>query len=219
MMIARRLHRFTSAIAALACLSTAACTNDEREMLTAEQLTRGLSDQTTARAAMLANAGAEQMQVRFLKTGRSGVMLQEISRAGLVTWLSSDGASLQTDKGLLRATRGFGAGLMAVDLKQSRRRIFAHAEGPAERFHSYLTGNDETETRTYHCDIRDRGNRTLTIVGQDIITRLIAESCVNPDQSFLNLYWLRATDNRLIQSRQWTGPYLGTITTRLQVTP
>ncbi|ATG41553.1 YjbF family lipoprotein [Phaeobacter piscinae] len=219
MMTARRLHRFTSAIAALACLSTAACTNDEREILTTEQLTRGLSDQTTARAAMLANAGAEQMQVRFLKTGRSGVMLQETRRAGLVTWLSSDGASLQTDKGLLRATRGFGAGLMAVDLEQSRRRVFAHAEGPAERFHSYLTGNDETETRTYHCDIRDRGNRTLTVAGQEIATLLIAESCVNPDQSFLNLYWLRATDNRLIQSRQWTGPYLGTVTTRLQVTP
>ncbi|UTS82559.1 YjbF family lipoprotein [Phaeobacter piscinae] len=219
MMIARRLHLVTSAIAALACLSTAACTNDEREVLTAEQLTRGLSDQTTARAAMLANAGAEQMQVRFLKTGRSGIMLQETRRAGLVTWLSSDGASLQTDKGLLRATRGFGAGLMAVDLEQSRRRIFAHAEGPAERFHSYLTGNDETETRTYHCDIRDRGNRTLTVAGQEIATRLIAESCINPDKSFLNLYWLRATDNRLIQSRQWTGPYLGTVTTRLQVTP
>ncbi|ATF20236.1 YjbF family lipoprotein [Phaeobacter gallaeciensis] len=219
MMIARRLHRFTNTIAALACLSIAACTNDEREILTTEQLTRGLSEQTTARAAMLANTGAEQMQVRFLKTGRGGVMLQETRRAGLVTWLSSDGASLQTDKGLLRASRGFGAGLMAVDLEQSRRRIFAHAEGSAERFHSYLTGNDETETRTYHCDIRDRGNRTLTIAGQEIATRLIAESCINPDQNFLNLYWLRATDNRLIQSRQWTGPYLGTITTRLQVTP
>ncbi|AUQ72482.1 YjbF family lipoprotein [Phaeobacter inhibens] len=219
MINARRLHRITRAIATLACLSTTACTNDEREILTAEQLTRGLSEQTTARAAILANAGAEKMQVRFLKTGRSGVMLQETHRAGLITWLSSDGASLQTDKGLLRATRGFGAGLMAVDLEQSHRRIFAHAEGPAERFHSYLTGNDETETRTYHCDIRDRGNRTLTIAGQGITTRLIAESCVNPDQSFLNLYWLRSTDNRLVQSRQWTGPYLGTMTTRLQVTP
>ncbi|MFV1441662.1 MULTISPECIES: YjbF family lipoprotein [unclassified Phaeobacter] len=219
MTITRQLHHLVISSAAIGCLILAACTNDEREILTLQQLRQGGLSSAIPHVAELAEAGAEQMQVGFLQTGRSGVMLRETERAGLVTWLSSDGASLQTDRGLLHATRGFGIGLMAVEQDQSRGRIFTHAEGPALRFHSYLTGNDQIETRTYHCEIKDRGPRTLTIGDQQIASRLMVENCQNPEQRFLNLYWLRSSDNRLIQSRQWTGPFIGNMTTRLRVTP
>ncbi|MFS4583438.1 YjbF family lipoprotein [Phaeobacter sp. C3_T13_0] len=219
MITAPSTRRIAISLTALICTTFSACTNDEREVLTLEQMTQPTATRLSARAADLASGGAQQMQIGIRKTGRAGTMVREAQRAGFVTWISVDGASLHTRDGLLHATRGFGAGLMAVDQEQSRRRIFAHADGSTRRFHSYLTGNDQIVTRSYQCDIKDRGLRTLTIAGNNIATRLMAESCTNQDQQFLNLYWLQSTDNTLIQSRQWTGSFIGNLTTRLQVMP
>ncbi|APG48964.1 YjbF family lipoprotein [Phaeobacter porticola] len=214
----RQHRRIATSLAVMVSMMVAGCTNDEREIVSLQQIVQPPAAPSMTRMTALAANGAAQMQVSFIKTGIAGTMVAETHRAGLVTWLSSDGASLQTDRGLLRATRGFGAGLMAVDLDQSRQRIFEQDLGSSQRFHSYLTGNNEIETRSYHCDIETRGARILRIDGMEITTRLMAETCINPDQRFLNLYWLRTRDNTLIQSRQWTGPFLGNMTTRLRVT-
>jgi len=62
--------------------------------------------------------------------------------------------------------------------------------------------NNETEIRTYICQIENRGPRTATIGGIAIDARLMAEVCQNLDQQFLNLYWVSSASNQIVQSRQ-----------------
>ncbi|WP_247743184.1 YjbF family lipoprotein [Phaeobacter italicus] len=194
----------------------AACTNGEAEVLPFQALTSREAPSHKAHVTALAQSGQPQLQVSIPKSSRGGLMVRETQRNGLTTWLSADGASLQTRNGLLQATRGLGAGLMAVDDAQSARLIHARETGQALRFHSFLSGNNTIQTRSYHCEITERGVRELTIGDETVTTRLMAETCANGEQRFLNLYWLDDATHQLVQSRQWSGPYLGNITTRLR---
>ncbi|MFC3119471.1 YjbF family lipoprotein [Jhaorihella thermophila] len=87
--------------------------------------------------------------------------------------------------------------------------MLAGREGRATRFHTFLTGTDETVTRTYECRVEDRGARTVELGSRQVSTRLMAESCNSTDQQFVNLYWVDDGDGRIVLSRQWTGDYLG----------
>jgi hypothetical protein len=62
--------------------------------------------------------------------------------------------------------------------------VFSGQTGTAHRFHTYLNGNNETATRTYICQIENRGPRTATIGGIATDTRLMAEECQSLDQQF-----------------------------------
>lgn len=62
--------------------------------------------------------------------------------------------------------------------------MFSGQTGTAHRFHTYLNGNNETATRTYICQIENRGPRTATIGGIATDTRLMAEECQSLDQQF-----------------------------------
>ncbi len=167
-----------------------------------------------ARAAALYRAGAPRMEVSFLGNGKQGLMVLEATRDGVETWRSADGATLILQRGMIRGTRGFGEGLMATDVSQSLSKVLRGGEGPANRFHSYLTGNDEIVTRSYRCTIRNRGMRSLDLGGRSVRTRLMSETCRNVDQEFENLYWVTGDGGRIVQSRQWIGDFLGSVATR-----
>ncbi len=155
------------------------------------------------------------LQVAIIEQDLASTVLLEMRRDGVDTWLTPDGATLTTRDGFLLATRGFGQGLLASDITQPRAMVLAGQAGLSERFHTYLTGNDETVTRTYRCMIENRGARILQIGGDDVPVRLMAEDCRSLDQSFLNLYWVSTQTNRVLQTRQWAGEFLGVLTTRV----
>lgn len=208
------------ALYAMACgLMTSAivagCSNLDDNFDQIDRLLFPNRQQVNSRALALSQAGAAQLQVSFLKLERAGTMLREGERAGLTTWLSADGATLITEDGMLRGMRGFGGGMMASDISQSLERVLRGQDGPSERFHSFLKGDDQIETRTYHCTVSTRGDRTIKVGGRPLDTRLMAEECNSTTQEFLNLYWVSRADNQIVQSRQWAGDFLGIVTTRV----
>ncbi|MFC6689482.1 YjbF family lipoprotein [Jhaorihella thermophila] len=198
----------------LALVALAACSNAANEDdVFVKALNLG-GDKVVPRAQALYDAGAPRIVIGIPKTDRSAIMVLEARRDGLETWLSADGAAVILDRGLLRGTRGLGAGLLASDVSQSAALVLAGREGRATRFHTFLTGTDETVTRTYECRVEDRGARTVELGSRQVSTRLMAESCNSTDQQFVNLYWVDDGDGRIVLSRQWTGDYLGDISLR-----
>ena len=203
------------ALTAVAIIVVTGCSNTSDELDQISSVLRPGQQQPVARSVPLLSANAPQLLVAFPKIESLGVMLLEGRRDGVETWLSAEGATLTLQRGMLRSSRGLGQGLLASEISQSVDMVFAGRAGTVHRFHTYLNGNNETETRTYVCQIEDRGIHTVVIGGMSMDTRLMAEDCQNLDQQFLNLYWVSRANNQIVQSRQWLGDLVGVVSTRV----
>jgi len=194
-----------------------ACTNTTDDFQQMRAILNPGSVEFDPRFIALAKAGDKvpALQVALLEGDRSSTVLLESRRDGFDTWLTPDGATLIMRQGMLVGTRGFGAGMMASDVDQPLAMVLNGREGFSDRFHSFLDGNDEITTRTYRCKIESRGAREVSIGGRPTQTRLMAEDCKSRDQAFLNLFWVSRSGNRIVQSRQWAGDFLGIVTTRV----
>lgn len=166
------------------------------------------------RFAALVERDPRALQVAFPDQGVSSTILLASSRAGLDTWMTPDGATITTEAGMLRATRGLGIGLLAADIDQPLALVRARREGLSERFHTYLTGNDKAVIRAYRCIVKDRGPSHVDFPAGPRQTRLMQEDCRSLDQEFFNLYWV-SPEGEILQARQWTGDYLGIMTLRV----
>lgn len=191
-----------------------ACENDSNDFRTLNEVINPANAPPDPRVQPLIDAGVPRLQVAFLETGKSGVLLLENTRDGVKTWLSSDGATLLTRDGMIVGSRGFGGGMMASDVSESISAVYGGYTGDVLRFHTFTTGEDKIETRSYKCVIENRGNKTITVQGRPVSTRLTRETCHNSDQSFLNLYWMSNQTGRMVQSRQWLGDFLQVINLR-----
>ena len=167
------------------------------------------------RFAALVEEGAPRLQVAFVEQDRSADILLERSDGPFNYWLSADGTHIILQDGMLHSTRGLGEGLLASDLTEPLARVRGLNPGPSDRFHTYLDGNDRAVTRTYRCVIVDRGPREIDLFGTPTATRLMRESCRSLDQEFVNLYWVAPSSRDIILSRQWAGPVIGAISTRI----
>lgn len=199
----------------IAAFAVAGCSNLTDNFTLVSSVVAPGRQPVNARAAAQLQAGAPQLQVSFPSQERAGIMVLEGQRDGISSWLSADGAMLITEQGFLHGTRGFGGGMLASDVAQSRQLVLSGRTGQSTRFHTFLKGDDLTETRTYRCQVSPRGARSIQIGGQPVATRLMAEDCQSTDQAFLNLYWISKTSNRIVQSRQWAGTFLGIVATRV----
>ncbi|WP_225026137.1 YjbF family lipoprotein [Xinfangfangia pollutisoli] len=170
--------------------------------------------QPSPRFLALHQAGAPVLSVNILNRKALAVMFLETRRAGVESWISADGVALQTADGFLVGARGMGDELMSADVSASRALVLAGRAGQAQRFHSMLDGNNQIRTRSFVCDISLRGPRELDERGAKVTVRLMQEDCHNPEFSFSNLYWVTQSGARIIQSRQWLGPYTGSISMR-----
>lgn len=147
----------------------------------------------------------------------TGFLRQSARTQGHVTietWISPDNVALYLDQGFLVGTRGLGADLMSADISQSAALVLARRTGQAQRFMSFLDGNDQVTVRSYICDIESRGGRQIDLGAGMVPTELMQERCANPDQSFQNLYWIEARTGQIAQSRQWAGDFSGPLAIR-----
>ena len=163
----------------------------------------------------LLKAEAPALQIAFIDSGLAGTLLLERRKGPYEYWLSPDGGQLILQNGILHGTRGFGEGLLSSELSEPIARVRGLREGPSDRFQTYLDGNDRAVTRTYRCLIEVAGPRAVTLGDRKVPAQLVREDCRSLDQSFKNLYWVTPDDGRIIQSRQWDGPFLGEISTRI----
>ena len=152
-----------------------------------------------------------RLEVGFPSRDLSGVMLLEVERNGVQTWLTADGATITLKQGFLTSTKGFGAGMSGSDVSQSSDLILTGRDGQAERFHSFLNGNDEIELHAYKCQITTIGPETLIVQGNPVATTQRQEQCFGVTQSFTNTYWVQDSTGQIVQSLQWTGDFLGNL--------
>lgn len=201
-------------LALTGCALGAGCTNDNDNLQQLRQVFQPGKVVADSRVDRLIEARAPRKQVSFEKTDLAGVVALENTRAGFETWLSVDGATLILSQGMVVGTRGFGGGLMSSDVSQSLAAVNSGQGGYVVRFHSFLNGNDETVQRSYKCEIKELGDNAATILGEETPARLMSETCRSLDQIFVNSYWVGAESGAIIQSRQWLGDFLGSVTLR-----
>lgn len=150
-----------------------------------------------------------RLEVGFPSRDLAGVMLLETERAGVQTWLTADGATITLERGMLTSALGFGDGMSASDVRQSAARILGAGPGRAERFHSFLDGDDEVNLRAYECRIDTLGPETVLLRGNPVATEKWQEECFGVADRFTNVYWVQNSSGRIVQSSQWTGNFLG----------
>lgn len=173
------------------------------------------SQEFEPRFAALRRAEVPAMQVGFIEQDTSGAVLLERTKGDFGFWLSPDGAQLIFEGGILHGTRGFGEGLLGSELSQPLSLVRSLQGGQSDRFHTYLDGNDKAVTRTYRCVIENAGSRDVALGSRQVETQLMREDCRSLDQSFRNLYWVMPSSGQIVQSRQWAGPFMGEISTRI----
>ena len=74
---------------------------------------------TDARFTALVRSGQPLLQISLVERDIQTAVVQETQRDGVVTWLSADGASLITQKNMLRGTRGLEQAWLSSDISQS----------------------------------------------------------------------------------------------------
>ncbi len=198
----------------------AACSSDLEErspaVAVADQLRGAGSGQDfVPRFAARLRAEAPILQVGFVKWNQVGNMVLERRHGDYEYWISSDGLHIALQSGMLHSTRGLGEGLLASELSEPRALILERRSGQADRFHTYLDGNDRAVTRTYRCVIENDGPQEIELASGPVPTTLMTERCRNLDQAFVNFYWVSDETGHIVQARQWAGPRIENISTRI----
>ena len=174
----------------------------------------------TARFAQLLQAGRPAIQVAIEEEETDTVALREVSRGGVDTFVTTDGVALSLRGGFLVGTAGLGGDMTGSSITESIALVTSRRSGTAQRFHTFLNGENQAVTRAYVCVVASRGGRSVSLgtrAGQlvEVDTVLIEERCKSLDQEFTNLYWLRQGTGGILQSRQWAGEFTGPLVTRV----
>lgn len=206
---------WTMAIASVFCLT--ACSSD-REQLSFALASSYFSSGEFVAPPRFTNLFAQPrpvLDIEFIDLGVAGKLILEQQDGPYARYLSADLGGIVLQRGLLHSLYGFGEPLVGADLSQPLSLILAGRGGVADRFHTYIDGEDRAQRRTYRCEISDAGPREVVLEIGTVQTTLMSEQCVNLDQSFENLYWVDRSQDEIIQSRQWVGENVGSLVTRV----
>ncbi|WP_126976529.1 YjbF family lipoprotein [Frigidibacter oleivorans] len=127
-------------------------------------------------------------------------------------WRTPDNVGFALQDGFLLGTAALGNDLMTADIAETRALVLAGRDGLAVRVHRYLDGQNATLIRSFVCDVTIGGPAPLVLDNRSFDTRLVTETCRNPDLSFENYYWIGG--GRILQSKQWVGPQVGYVSMR-----
>jgi hypothetical protein len=161
-------------------------------------LTRDVIDQVTVPYAMV---GIE-------RRGAYASMTLAGQNRSYDSWVTSDGAGIVLQNGLLTGTKGLGADLLTADLG-GLDQLLTTAAGQATRIHRFLDGEGRVFAINYSCTLSSAGTEDVTIIGKTYATRVISESCASNQDSFENRYWFGRSDGVMWQSRQWVSGGVG----------
>ena len=163
-----------------------------------------------------AQANAPILQVGFPDRGGNGNLRLDRRDGPFEYWISGEGVHIILQQGLLHSVRGLGDGLLASDLSDSIALVLSLQPGVADRFHTFLDGEDFAVRRTFRCVISEDGAETVELPGNvSVYAQRMRESCKSLDQGFENIYWIDPDSGRIVVSRQWAGTYTGAVSTRV----
>lgn len=157
------------------------------------------------------------LDIEFIDLGVAGKLILEQQDGDFARYLSADLGGIVLQNGMLHSIYGFGEPLVGAELSQPLALVLAGRPGQADRFHTYVDGEDQTVRRTYRCEVAVQGVQDIAIKAESKLTLLVSETCQSLTNSFENFYWVDLEDREIIQSRQWVGSSVGAILTR--VTP
>jgi hypothetical protein len=155
------------------------------------------------------------LDIEFVDLGVAGKLILEQQDGPYSRYLSSDLGGIVLQRGMLHSLFGFGEPLAAANLSGPLPLILGGNEGSADRFHTYLNGENRAVSRTYRCSIAVVGPREVILETGTVQTTLMSEDCQSLNQSFQNLYWVERGRGEVIQSKQWAGDNVGSIVTRV----
>lgn len=158
-----------------------------------------------ATVASASSAAAEgRLRIR-IPARQADAPVRLVARNGEVeTYMAADDISVSYRRGVLVATRGLGADLMAGDASATLGALQMPGEGAYARQMRYLTGNHQSTWIQAGCEMKTagadvRGGRTLA---------RYEESCIARRDRFTNLYWLDGA-GQITASRQWVSAAVG----------
>lgn len=210
------IYRAACALLLLAVLN--ACSSDpSQRALVAQALHPRQQQAPDPQFVALAQSGAPLMVVAVENRARAYTQFARQSRTttGVESWISGDHLSLGVSKGVIVATRGFGGDMMSADVTRLGPLVAERREGIAELFLSHLDGEDQVRISAYRCRVTRRGARQVDLGAYQADTSLMVADCRNGDAAFRNLYWVEDRTGQIVQSKQWIGPFAGTVATRV----
>lgn len=155
------------------------------------------------------------LDIEFIDLGVAGKLILEQQDGAYARYLSADLGGIVLQNGMLHSIYGFGEPLVGADLSQPLALVLSGRAGQADRFHTYVDGEDRAVSRTYRCEIAVQGARTVDLTTGPVATTLMSETCQSLTNSFENLYWVDRNRREVIQSRQWVGDNVGSMVTRV----
>ncbi len=148
-----------------------------------------------------------------LISGQNGTLTPYPGQGIGQTWLGADGATLTTDQGVLKASRGMGDDIMGSFSKMPKWSKIDYDMKIYSREISHLTGNNKINTRLFECKInKKRKKEVIEVWGLKFSVTKFTENCNNDGFEIENIYYV---DNRNIvrKSFQYHSDTIGYITT------
>jgi hypothetical protein len=196
----------------------AACSSDSTEPSPLSQINSIVSPGEfvpSARFNALFDVPRPILDTEFVDLGVAGKLILEQQDGPYARYLSSDLGGIILQHGMLHSMYGFGEPLISAELSEPLALVLAGRAGLADRFHTYLDGEDRTNIRTYRCTVTVVGASEVDYGTEIVKTTTMSESCQSLDQTFENTYWVDRKRGEIVQSRQWAGENVGRIVTRV----
>lgn len=174
------------------------------------QLTREVVDSLTVSAleVTIETRGATAFLVPFSDRRDAG--------PGLVrTWRTSDDSQITLRGGIIAGTRGLGFDIGSVDANTAVKAI--QQRTPISGNHTLFikNGDNGIDEIALDCEMRTVAHEDLVIVGRSFPVTHLQENCTGWKGVVAFDYWVDRRDATVWQTRQWSGPDLGYIRTRL----
>ncbi len=190
------------ALAFAATLTVAACGNDPESFVGARVLQSSLAEQTKGLTKRKAAAPAPVQVTRaalatvetpvILMTvesrGQHALIAEVADNLGVQTWSTVDDVTVSMKNGVVVATRGFGADLMAASVPNPA--VLQSAAKSYGRIHTYLDGTDRAVQMNFTCNVTNLGAQAIEVVEIVYQTRHVSETCTGNGIEFTNEYWL-----------------------------
>ncbi|KIC49675.1 YjbF family lipoprotein [Tateyamaria sp. ANG-S1] len=133
----------------------------------------------------------------------------------LRTWRSANDVQITLRSGVIAATRGTAYDIGSVDADTAVKAIQQRTPISGKHTLYVKNGNNGIDEIPLDCEMRTAGNEDLVIVGRSFPVVHLQENCTGWKGVVAFDYWVDRRDSTVWQTRQWSGPELGYVRTRL----
>jgi len=117
--------------------------------------------------------------------------------------------SISMSGGVMLATRGLGADLLAADTQAVRAALKAAKATTYTRRYRRLDGTNLLVKESFQCSLTNAGAETIEIVELRHRVFQLRERCENETSAFSNTYWASVDNSVIYKSHQWVSRKVG----------